>query len=164
MVDGEIIATEGKFINEQKFEELKRYELKENDIVIARRGEMGRCALVPASNQKMICGTGCMVLRTNDDSSADFVAELIRSKYVRNALEQGAIGTTMLNLNQGILLSVRVQAKSVSQQRENTAYIGKVRDIASDYDRLKSEKIEKLLALKSAILAQEIQPPQSKAA
>ena len=146
LIDGEIIPSDGKFITEQKFEDLKRYELKENDIVIARRGEMGRCALVPASPYKMICGTGCMILRTNDDCSADFVAELIQSKYVRNALEQGAIGATMLNLNQGILLGVKVQAKTASQQHENTAYIGEVRDITSDYIRLKLEKMKNSLA------------------
>lgn len=161
LINGEIIPSDGKFINEQKFGELKRYELRQNDIVIARRGEMGRCALVPVSPHKMICGTGCMILRTNDDCSPDFVAELIQSKYVRNALEQGAIGATMLNLNQGILMGVKVQAKTECQQQENTAYIGYARDITSDYIRLKSEKIEKLLALKSAILAQELQPSEA---
>jgi type I restriction enzyme S subunit len=164
LIGGEIVPSDGKFITEKKFEELKRYQLEENDIVIARRGEMGRCALVKASKQRMICGTGCMILRVNDDCSAEFVAELIKSNYVRSALEKGAIGATMLNLNQGILLGVKVQAKTIQQQRQNTSYIAQARKVVNDYKGFKSLKSAKLEALKSAILAQELQPPQSEAA
>ena len=61
MVDGKIIVDESLTISDDKYSELEVYHLRIGDVVVARRGEIGRCALV--QREGLICGTGSMFIR-----------------------------------------------------------------------------------------------------
>lgn len=45
---------------------LDRFRLQPGDIVLARRGELGRCAVVRDAERGWLCGTGCFLLRPAD--------------------------------------------------------------------------------------------------
>jgi type I restriction enzyme S subunit len=44
-------------------EKLKRYSLKQGDFVIARRGDLSKCAVVSSKQDGWLCGTGSFFLR-----------------------------------------------------------------------------------------------------
>lgn len=90
-------------ISEEKYEELSSYHLKEHDIVLARRGEIGRCAVVLREQLPLICGTGSMILRLHGDCSADYLQKVISYPSYSNFMESKATGSTMKNLNSGIV-------------------------------------------------------------
>jgi type I restriction enzyme M protein len=52
-----------RYITEQQAESLERFRINCGDVVLARRGELGRCAVVREEQQGWVCGTGCFVLR-----------------------------------------------------------------------------------------------------
>ena len=90
-------------VSKGKAKDLASYTLYEHDIVMARRGEMGRCALVTKREEKWLCGTGSFVLRFNKALSRTYILLLFKTQYVKNYLGGMSIGTTMTNLNHGIL-------------------------------------------------------------
>lgn len=117
--DDKILADPSFTISARKAEELTNYRLRNGDIVIGRRGEMGRCAVVQAEQEGYLCGTGSMFLRASR-SKVDpfFLADLIRSKNVIKRIEAVASGVTMMNLNSKSFERVMVPNVPIKKQNE----------------------------------------------
>ncbi len=104
-------------VSDEKLAKLHRYILMEGDIVMGRRGEMGRCAVVSGEHPQMICGTGSMVLRVNKkNASPDFLGFFLSTPEAKHRLENAASGVTMLNLNSKSLDDVPVPLTSIEEQ------------------------------------------------
>ena len=103
MINSRVVEDSAISVSAAKSEELRSYKLYENDIVMARRGEMGRCALITKREENWLCGTGSFVLRFNDKLSRDYILLLFRTRWVKEYLGGESIGTTMTNLNHNIL-------------------------------------------------------------
>ena len=104
IVDGEIVPDPKLTVSIQKCEELAVFALRAGDVVLGRRGEMGRAAVVREGSLPLLCGTGSMILRPRDGRiNGEVLATTIRSPKVRKSLEDAALGATMLNLNQRIV-------------------------------------------------------------
>lgn len=58
IVGEKIIASDKITISKSKYEELLRYSLKENNIVLARRGDLSKCGIVRKEQSNWLCGTG----------------------------------------------------------------------------------------------------------
>ena len=63
LIDERIVINRSMLISETTKERLARYILKEGDIVVARRGEIGRCAVVGSEENGWLCGTGSFFIR-----------------------------------------------------------------------------------------------------
>lgn len=91
-------------VSEAQAERLTRFRLRHGDIVLARRGEMGRCAVVSEDHQGWICGTGCFVLRPPAEVNADYLAAYLRSPEARKWLEAHATGSMTMKTISGSVL------------------------------------------------------------
>ena len=91
-----------------KMTELQNFVMKTDDIVIGRRGEMGRCAVVTDIENGWLCGTGSLFIRLTKGMNPYFYSWILSSKRVKDYLSEVSVGTTMQNLNQKILHSVPV--------------------------------------------------------
>lgn len=61
---GGLISVEGiKRVESETIERLREFTVNVGDVVIARRGEMGRCAVIKPETDGWLCGTGCFVIR-----------------------------------------------------------------------------------------------------
>ncbi len=103
MIDSIIIEDSTISVCQNKAEELSSYRLSTDDIVMARRGEMGRCALVTKREHGWLCGTGSFVLKFNKVINRQYILLLFKTPWVKTFLGGNSIGTTMTNLNHGIL-------------------------------------------------------------
>jgi len=118
IVDGNIVATLEMTITAQCASELADFSLWEGDIVIGRRGEMGRCAVVNAVQNGWLCGTGSMIIRTNSLASADFLQLVLSSPPIVAAIENASVGSTMINLNQSVLAGLKVALPGSKEEQE----------------------------------------------
>jgi type I restriction enzyme M protein len=123
IVDGLILREGAKAVATETRDRLKEFTVRENDVVIGRRGEMGRCAVVTYDMNGWLCGTGCFVIRLNETCDAKFVQLQISSPVVKNYLEEQAVGVTMMNLNQGILSGLQFPVPDLETQRAIVAEI-----------------------------------------
>jgi type I restriction enzyme M protein len=117
IVDGEIITSDIKMVSSETREGLKEFTVRENDIVIGRRGEMGRCAVITSEMNGWLCGTGCFVIRLKPQYDVRFAFFQIASTKVKAYLEEQAVGVTMKNLNQGILSAIQIPLPPLNAQQ-----------------------------------------------
>jgi type I restriction enzyme M protein len=89
-------TTNIRFVSERKAAELARFRLRQDDIVMARRGDLGRCAVVRSEQQGWICGTGCFVLRPPEGLDSEYFAAYFRSSTARAWLEAHSTGSTTM--------------------------------------------------------------------
>lgn len=101
IVDLKIVPDLELTVSEKKYNELSAYQMKANDIVLGRRGEMGRCALVTQQEDGYLCGTGSMFIRSTKAINPIFLLHLLSSEQIKKELENKAKGVTMMNLNAG---------------------------------------------------------------
>lgn len=123
MRDLRIVADNDFSISDTKKQELNSYLLKEGDIVIARRGDIGRCALVTAEDNGYLCGTGSMFVRPAIKLESLFLVHLLSSKEMVRELLHQAKGVTMLNINCDIVSNLEVIVPPVEEQKN---YVTKI--------------------------------------
>lgn len=120
---GRITPTDEMTISEEKAEELQDYLLREGDIVIARRGVMGRCAMVEEREQGWLCGSGSMIIRSTNQVLPEYLQIVLSSPSIVKELEANAVGSTMVNLNQKILLNLTILVPSIAVQESIVARV-----------------------------------------
>jgi type I restriction enzyme M protein len=123
IVDGTISTDGVKMVSPATRDRLKEFTVREDDIVIGRRGEMGRCGVVTSGMNGWLCGTGSFVIRLKDECLARFAFFQIASPKVKQYLEEQAIGVTMKNLNQGILSTIQIPLPPLATQQAIVAEI-----------------------------------------
>ena len=106
IVDGKVSPDDKLTISDEKYEELSAYQLKTGDVVMGRRGEMGRCAVVPEDG--FLCGTGSMLIRTKGEVTADYIQKIISFPSFKKTIEDMAVGQTMPNLNVTIVSGFQI--------------------------------------------------------
>lgn len=123
-------------VNEQKYAQLATYTLQSGDIVMGRRGEMGRCAVVEKYHEPLICGTGSLFVRPNSEIVTPyFLAALLSTPAIKRRLERASLGTTMPNLNQSIVENLRVPVPSVADQEAWGLSVNLARDVRAEATR-----------------------------
>lgn len=85
-----------RHITELQAGKLERFRLRQGDVVLARRGELGRCAVVRAAQHGWVCGTGCFILRAVDGLDADYFAAYLQSSEARKWLQDHSTGGTAM--------------------------------------------------------------------
>ncbi len=135
IIDGAIIPDSSISVSDEKAVELASHKLLVGDVVMARRGEMGRCAVVTHESAGLLCGTGSFVLRFYKDIDRSYVVLLFRSEYVRSYLGGESVGATMTNLNHGILNKMPIAVPPVEEQHR---IVAKVEELMALCDALKA--------------------------
>ena len=133
MQDGKIVPVEKMAVGADTLGRLATFKLRAGDIVMGRRGEMGRCAVVTEQENGWLCGTGSLILRLPRCLYPEYLAMLIGSPYVREYLGGSAVGATMQNLNQSILLKMGIGLPPLAEQRR---IVAKVEELMALCDRL----------------------------
>lgn len=146
IVRGTVRPDNALTISEEKYKSLAAYHLRPGDVVLGRRGEIGRCAVVDKNG--MICGTGSMIIRPGQKVRSGYLQRVVSFPSFSHALESNAVGVTMKNLNAKIVGSTEVYLPKLAEQ---DAFI----DFASQIDKLRFDvqrQIEKLEVLKKSLM------------
>ncbi|EMO0276326.1 restriction endonuclease subunit S [Aquipseudomonas alcaligenes] len=113
IVKGQIAPKNDLTISAQKHAELPEYHLKVGDIIMGRRGEMGRCAVVTEKENGWLCGTGSLFVRPNKAGIfSEYLNKFLSSDAIKSHLESESLGSTMPNLNKTIVGSIKVPVPS----------------------------------------------------
>lgn len=97
IVNGKIQVDAKKTVNEEKYKSLSSYHLLVGDVVMGRRGEMGRCAVVEQDG--LLCGTGSLIIRSNGEIKPDYIQKMISFPSYKETIKHMSVGQTMDNLN-----------------------------------------------------------------
>ena len=144
ITDTGIEADMQKTVSEETAQRLSNYIMREGDIVIGRRGEMGRCALVTDTEDGWLCGTGSFYIKSSKLCDPRYLVRLLRSDATKNRLENIAGGAVMPNLSNTDLGNLPIDLPPLEQQK---SVVGEIDSFAEKIQHLESIYQQKLTAL-----------------
>ena len=104
-------------VSKEKYTELSNYYLFDGDLIMGRRGEMGRCAVITQREQGWLCGTGSLFVRPKTEVLHPiYLGLVISSPSMRLFLENVAQGVTMANLNKTIVGGLPIAVPPMAKQ------------------------------------------------
>lgn len=154
IIAGEVVPDPRIAVSAKKAAQLARHTLGEGDLVAARRGDLGRCAVVRSPAAGFLCGTGSALVRLDQARvEPSFAAMVFSSRRNRDALSLASVGSTLDNLNSDIIGALRVPVPPLDEQRWLTA---ELEGATAKIDRLIAETeqfIELARERRSALIA-----------
>lgn len=151
--NGSIVADWSCTVSPEDAERLSRYQMAAGDIVFGRRGELGRCALVSEFESGWMCGTGALLVRPMQSVvTPAYLVRALSERGVREQLQLAAVGTTMENLNESILASVRLPKPPPTEQADIVTYLDTQTTKIDDLIVHVQQEIELLKELRSATI------------
>ncbi len=141
-------------ISEQKAHELSSYRLQKNDIIMGRRGEMGRTAPISSIEDGWICGTGSIIFRLKPEFDALFYSKILSSPNIIAYLEKSATGTTMKNLNEKIVKHIPVPMITREEQLELISFLEDRLSICENIEKTVDSVLQQASAMRQSILKQ----------
>lgn len=116
--DYRVIADMDFTISDEKARELNAYILRKNDVIFARRGDIGRCAVISDKENGYLCGTGSLFVRFEQKVIPQYIMYIIRSSSFIKELISKAKGATMLNLNSTTIAALGIPLPPLPLQQE----------------------------------------------
>lgn len=148
ITNGKIVIDENLTVSDEKYIELEAYQLRPGDVVLGRRGEMGRCAVV--EREGYLCGTGSLLIRTNGQVTADYIQKTISFPAYKRMIEDMAVGQTMQNLNVPIVSKFPIVKPPLDVQKRYYHFVHEI-----DCEKERIQKSAALLeTLKRSLMQQ----------
>lgn len=151
---GKILLSASVTVSEEKARDLSAYRLQTNDIIMGRRGEMGRAAAITDVENGWLCGTGSILFRLKPNFDAGFYAQILSSPDVVHYLEEHATGTTMKNLNEDIVQYIPVPFVTAEMQRDITMKMGCKMSVCDSIEQTVDTALQQAEAMRQGILKQ----------
>ncbi|EAA7701781.1 4'-phosphopantetheinyl transferase [Salmonella enterica subsp. enterica serovar Cerro] len=151
--DGIISPSLSMTISDKKYAELSSWSLQDGDVIVGRRGEMGRAAVVNIGQSKMLCGTGSMILRTNSNINSKYLELILRSPIAISYFNKEAVGSTMVNLNQKVINSLEVYLPNIEEQQGIVRRVEQLFAWADTIEKQVNNALTRVNSLTQSILA-----------
>lgn len=133
------------FIDETKFNEMKRFELHPNDLIMSCSGTMGRVAIVPEGIKRGIINQALLKLTTGTKISNVFLKSWMESEAFQDALKEYSGGAAIQNVaSVKILKEIKIPLPSIKEQSQ---IVSKLDEMSTETQRLESIYQQKLTAL-----------------
>ena len=127
-----------KLVSKEKYKTLQPYVLHTGDIVLARRGDLSKCAIVEIAHDGWLAGTGAFFIHLVSIDNK-FFQLLYKSKIVQNYLIADSVGTTMDNLNQTLLSKLPIPLPPLAEQKRIVSAIEKFMPLIEEYGKKETE-------------------------
>ena len=142
------------YIDENKFQELKSFEVKPGDLIISCSGTIGKVAIVPENAKPGIINQALLKI-TLDTKKIDrrFFKLVFESDFIKREVEAISPGSAMKNIGSvKILKKILFPLPPLDEQRRIVAYLDSVQARLASLRELQSQTQEELDALLPSVL------------
>jgi len=141
------------FIDEIKFNEMKRFELRAGDLIMSCSGTMGKIAIVPENIKKGIINQALLKLSPSKKVYNSFLKLWMQSESFQNSLKEYAGGVAIQNVaSVAILKNIEIPLPDLSEQKN---IVQKVQAFSTETQKLEAvyqKKLDDLEELKKSVL------------
>jgi type I restriction enzyme S subunit len=117
MVQHRLFVQEGPYLDSKECERLNRYRMTAGDILIGRKGDVGRAVLVVPEYEGFIVGSDLIRLRLlNADIQPDYLYFFLLAPRTRSWIARHASGTTMPGINEKLINGMQIPVPPRSEQ------------------------------------------------
>ena len=127
-----------KQISLAKAKELQGYAVCKGDIILARRGDLRKSAIITDFEDSCIAGTGSFIFHLLGIANSFFIL-FYSSPYVQDYLITDSIGTTMNNLNQKLLSRLLIPIPPRAEQVRIVSLVDELFSLVNTYDMMKNK-------------------------
>ena len=152
IVNGKIAPDLGKTVGPETMARLTSYVMKKGDIVIGRRGDMGRCATVGEVENGWLCGTGSFYIRPTRDVEPELVSHILRSRTYVAKLEGLSTGATMLNISNKTLAGLELALPPTTEQAAMLRKIDRLAEETKFAETQYTTKLNDIAQLRQSLL------------
>ncbi|WP_248116395.1 MULTISPECIES: restriction endonuclease subunit S [unclassified Micrococcus] len=151
-------------VTAEKADALSRHDLVAGDIVLGRKGEVDKSALVSPGHPRMLLGSDSMLLRVNGEcADPRYLWWWLQSPSCHSELERLSVGSTVAGLNQRIISVLALPKPSLKEQREIADYLdaetAKIDALIAKAERFIELAQERRAALITAAVTGQIEIP-----
>jgi len=112
------------FIDEKKFNEMKRFELNSGDLIMSCSGTMGKIAIVPKNIKKGIINQALLKLSPSKKVSAVFLKLWMQSESFQDSLKEYSGGAAIQNVaSVAILKQIEIPLPPLPEQQRIVAIL-----------------------------------------
>lgn len=142
------------FIDEEKFNEMKRFELKPNDLIMSCSGvTLGRVAIVPDNIKQGIINQALLKLTPSGKLKAQFLKYWIESSIFQEIIFKHSKGAAIPNVPSAkIMKEIEFHLPLISEQEEIIKLLNALKKQTKQLEKQYQQKLENLEELKKSIL------------
>ena len=142
-----------KFISKEKYQELKGFTVKSDDILITMMGTLGRVAIVPDDIGTAIISSHLLKITLEQQKAMSlFLFYFLKSNFILRQIIRESRGIVMGGLNTGIIKNLLIKTPPISEQQKIASILSRVdaliestQKIIEKTERLKKGLMQKLL-------------------
>lgn len=154
MIGGRISHDPSVSVSLEMSIQLRAYRLSPGDVVLARRGEVGRYALVTEAQDGWLCGTGSFFVKLHDSCNREFFGLVLEDPDLRRHLQGESVGSTMVNLNQRILVETSMALPPLPEQSRIVTRVTQLRRLCFELRQRLAEREAVQARLAEALVQQ----------
>lgn len=115
---GQIASDLDVSISEEKAAALSRFRMNVGDIILGRKGEVDKAALVDHRFAGSICGSDSMLLRPSTQLHSEYFWWFLQSPQAQSQLQLWSVGSTVQGLNQNTINRIHIPCPPVDMQEQ----------------------------------------------
>lgn len=144
IVGGAIVHSGLLKVSEEHVKRLSRHQVYEGNLMVARKGDVRKCAYITANENGWMTGSDCLkVVLDESKCYPKFIYYQLRSEHIGRWLEKVSIGATMPSLNTGLLSGIEMVLPPIEIQKQ-------IAGILSVYDDLIENNRKQIKLLEEA--------------
>lgn len=144
IVGGAIVHSGLLKVSEEHVKRLSRHQVYEGNLIVARKGDVRKCAYITANENGWMTGSDCLkVVLDESKCYPKFIYYQLRSEHIGRWLEKVSIGATMPSLNTGLLSGIEMVLPPIEIQKQ-------IAGILSVYDDLIENNRKQIKLLEEA--------------
>jgi type I restriction enzyme S subunit len=159
-LDGDITRDGMAYISEERFDLLGAGKFQKDDVLFCLRGSLGKSAINKTLKRGAIASS-LVIIRALQDVYADYLFAFIRSDIVKKYISETASGAAQPNLSAKVVMGYEIPVPSLQEQEAIADKFWALRLQGLNAISLIKKKKSELMALKTAILNQELQSSEA---
>lgn len=141
------------FVDDTKFKEMERFQVKEGDIIMSCSGTIGKTAIVPNNMKKGIINQALLKITTGKDISNEFLKIWMESDAFQNQLLSGVGGAAIQNVaSVKTLKQITIALPEIKEQESIVKHINKFSAETENLEAVYQQQIDNLEELRKSIL------------
>lgn len=150
-VNGKIDFSTCHYIGKERFEQDKKIQLDNDNILITKDGTLGKVAYVDILPKPTTLNAGIFCLKSKKQNiNMKYLFQYLRGPFMMQYCNRHSTGGTIKHLNQGVLITFPVPLPSLSEQQ-------KIADFLTAVDHqieVEENRLERMQVIKKGLLQQ----------